>query len=262
MMSTEIFGNGNEKESYYDSLFGLKEEVLLGQKEKGKEIPPDKIIESLLSKAIENNQGETEARFIKVLTKEQREIVLTEIQGFVETIWGKLRETDELRITADETHMYIRIRQDLSLKWDDIKALKVSFPKVPKPKKPTTRKEEAELLTNESKESIEKYLPGEIEKAWEYNANISEGFREYEKNEHNRLYPLFEEISSEDRDVIFPKMKDLWADFSYWGIFDPEKYKIEITMDYPQKKYLYVRMRDVKTGEVVGRGAKIIERTR
>ena len=52
----------------------------------------------------------------------------------------------------------------------------------------------------------------------------------------------------------------LWTIYSSYDTFNPNKYHIEITTDHPKKETLYVRLRNTKTREVIGGGAKLIER--
>jgi hypothetical protein len=249
-MTLETIGSGEE--NFTNSFDKLLQEV-------EKKENPKKPLELLLDEAIKRNNNEKDAKFVKQLTPEQRDIVLIKAQELFQKIWGSSeswKSTDELQITTDEKGLYVRVRRNNQQEWQGPRFIDFSEVQTPKSR---VMKSDMELLT-ESKNSIGESIDNEIDAAFEYNKNLSEDFREKEKKEHNRLYPLSEKVSTKNKETIKKEMIDLWTTYSPKWNFKPEDYNIKITTDYPEKRTLYVRLINNKTNQVIGGGAKLIER--
>lgn len=247
-MTFETIGSGEE--NFANSFDKLLQEV-------EKKENPKKPLELLLDEAIKRNNKEKDAKFVKQLTPEQRNIVILKAQELFQKIWGSnesWKATDELQITTDEKGLYIRIRRNTDQEWQGPRF--IDFSEIPKPYKPNTREEEAAYLLKETQESLKTYLSKEINEAFERNKG--------ETPTKNRLFPLANELSSSEKAQLEQKLGNLWLKYSSWGKFDPDKYEIRITMD-PKTKTIYGRIvapsnREYVRDFVVGGGAVKIER--
>ena len=264
-MNFETFGNeeGNYTDSFNDfiNVQGSEKSELI-QEVETKETP-NAILESLIDEAIANNQKkENEPKFIKELTPEQRKVIIINAQEFLQTMWGKessFQKTDKLRVTVDETHLYIRICRDKNTDWEDINwdGLDARKATIPKAQKPNTRAEKAAAAKEKAAKTLKEGLWGKITEALVYNDNVSNEKREAEKED--RLFPLTKEISSNERTKIFEDIYDLWFRANGSALFIPDHYTMEITID-PETQELVVRLRKNDTKLPVGMGGIRIER--
>ena len=104
-MNLETIGSREEK-NIFPSFDSFRQDL-----EKNKN--PKKPLKLILDEAIKKNNTESDDKFVKKLSVEQKDIILIKAQELFQSIWGKeksWRANNELQITKDKKGLYIRVR--------------------------------------------------------------------------------------------------------------------------------------------------------